>query len=307
LSTEAATQIAIQIAMKADLLRSDLREGLVWFVNYAALDPTSIKVDDLDLHGAGMLPEDVEKFAHRWLGYSRSIDINHDGVGRPIHVIESFFNSEDVKAASWPINSHAVRFNISQSQEAMDGMRNGTLNSVSLDALTFNKVVRLPAAEAKAFAPNQEPFVPPTTVKKWAEELAQDGYPGITGVKQVGDGMFIAQRSCGLPVAITIKNGGLEASAASGPWAHIGMALCTSPSLTRNAIRLPDGPQGQQTTLIDSSVVGKMLAEQGLSTPEQRVSALEAYIESISGGIAGAAGGDPDPIPGLLEDGMEIT
>ena len=89
-------QIEIQIALKADLMRSDLELGLVWFINYSALDPTAVTSKQLDLHGAGMLPVDVEKFAHRWLAFSRCIDINHDGVGRPVHVIESFFNSENV-------------------------------------------------------------------------------------------------------------------------------------------------------------------------------------------------------------------
>lgn len=247
----------IQIAMKADLVRSDLREGLVWFVNYAALDPTCIKSSDLDLHGCGMLPEDVEKFAHRWLAFSRSIDIEHDGIGRPINVIESFFNSVDVSAASWPINSHAVRFDISQSKEAMDGMQNGSLNSVSLDAFTFNKVIRLPVAQAKSVAGLQDAFVPPDTAKKWAEELSQDGYPGITRVDQVAPDMFIAHRENGLPVAVTVKNGCLEASAASGPWAHIGLAICESGTLTHT---------GKSSTMWDPERVKAMMAEFGIGT-----------------------------------------
>ena len=74
------------MALKADMMRSDLDKGLIWFVNYAALDPNAVKVADLDLHGAAMLPQDVEKFAHRWLAFSRSVDIEHDGVLSLIHI-----------------------------------------------------------------------------------------------------------------------------------------------------------------------------------------------------------------------------
>lgn len=285
--------IAIQIAMKADLIRSDLREGLVWFVNYTALDPTAVKSSDLDLHGAAMLPEDVEKFAHRWLTTSRSIDIEHDGVGRPIHVIESFFNSQDVQALSWPLNTHAVRFDISRCPEALNGMREGTLNSVSLDAYTFNKVMRLPVAEVKGML-QRDVFVPPETIQKWAEELATDGYEGVIDVHSVGPDMYVATRKNGLPLAITVKNGELEASAAGGPWGHIGMALVESPTLTSRSVSLqagettkPNGSQGEIIGKWSDDLVNQLLSEYGVMTPGARtdaLTALQARLREVGGG-----------------------
>lgn len=270
--------------MKADLLRSDLTEGLVWFVNYAALDPSSVKVSDLDLHGCGMLPHDVELFAHRWLTTSRSVDIEHDGVGRPIQILESFFNSKDVAAQAWPINSHAVRFNVASCKEAMDGLREGSLNSVSLDAFTFNKVIRVPVAQAKSALGIKDPFVTPDTAMKWAEELARDGYPGVTSVRSVGENMFIADRESGLPLAITVKDGLMEASAAGGPWAHIGMALMSSPSLTNNASLGVEGsedaqiaPNGSVITW-DPEVVNRMMEDFGVMAPDLQGQAIQDLI-----------------------------
>lgn len=228
-----ADRTEIQIALKADLLRSDLTQGLIWFVNYAALDPTSVKISDLDLHGAAMLPQDVEKFAHRWLAFSRSIDIEHDGIGRPVHVIESFFNSSDIGAPAWPINSHAVRFDVSASKEALDGLRSGALNSVSLDAYTFNKVVKLPVAQAKqATGLSNHMAAAPSSFAEWAGCIAQLGYEGVSSVDQVSPGVFVAHRAAGMPLAITIKDGLLEASAASGPWSHLAATLVESGTLT---------------------------------------------------------------------------
>jgi hypothetical protein len=107
-----------------------------------------------------------------------------------------------------------------------------------LDAFTFNKTVRLPAAQAKAMGLAAATGVPSSALR-WAEELAADGYEGVIAVHQVDDETFIATRKSGLPVAVTVKQGVLEASAASGPWAHIAMALCTSPtlSLTTKAVQ----------------------------------------------------------------------
>lgn len=228
-------RVETQIALKADMMRSDLVEGLVWFVNYAAIDPTAVKTSDLDLHGAAMLPQDVEKFAHRWLAYSRSIDIEHDGIGRPVHVIESFFNGTDVASPAWPINSHAVRLDVSQSKEALDGLRTGKLNSVSLDAYTFNKVVRLPAVEAKSVLGMGTNIVDglPGDINAWAEQLMSMGYPGITSVDKVGEGLFVATRSSGLPIAVAVDfdESTIEASPAGGAWGHVAATLMTNGSL----------------------------------------------------------------------------
>lgn len=224
----------IQIAMKADQMRSDLVRGLVWFVNYAAIDPESVTSKDLDLHGAAMLPEDVELFAHRWLSHSRSVDINHDGIGRPVYTAESFFNGPDIASPAWPVNSHAVRLDVRNSKEALDGLKDGTLNSVSLDAYTFNQVVRLPVAEAKAAGLPVDGWVEPSTAAEWAEEIARLGYHGVDEVVQFAPGLFVATRSAGMPVAIHIDRsaGYIEASAAGGAWAHLGIALCESGTLT---------------------------------------------------------------------------
>ena len=234
-------------------MRSDLVRGLVWFINYAALDPTAVKVQDLDLHGSGMLPDDVEKFSHRWLAFSRSIDIEHDGIGVPVHVVESFFNSSVIAAPAWPINAHAARLDVIGSQRAIDGLRDGSLNSVSLDAYTFNKVVRLPVAQAKAMLGiTEKNVVPPTTKEQWALDLAQAGFDGVTAISEISPGVYVAQRTNGLPVAVSFKNGRLEASAAGGAWAHVGVALCESPTLTRfeHTIPMPGsaGPSGGMTS-----------------------------------------------------------
>lgn len=221
--------------MRADVVRSDLVRGLVWFVNYAALDPSAVRVEQLDLHNTGMLPADVELFAHRWLGFSRSVDIEHDGVGRPVTPVESFFNSPQIAAAAFPINSHAARLDLSRSQEAMDGFRTGKLNSVSLDALTFNRVVRMPAASGRSAADSRrsEPVPVPESLSDWALEISQCGYEGVVGVKQLGEGIYLAMRASGMPLAVAIDGDSIEVEpAAQGAWGRLGAALYESPSLT---------------------------------------------------------------------------
>ena len=209
----------------------------MWFINYAALDPTSVSVEDLDLHGAGMLPADVQQFAHLWLAHSRSIDINHDGIGRPIFVVESFFNGPDIASPAWPINSHATHLDVSHSEEAFNGLRDGSLNAVSLDAYTFNRVVRLPAAEAKSFLGMGSTLnEAPDTLSGWALELAQRGYPGVLDVVQVGSGLYVAQRSHGMPLAISFKNGQIEASSGGGAWSNIAAALCESGTMVGTTV-----------------------------------------------------------------------
>ena len=241
---EIAPTSTVNIQLKADMVRSDLTQGLVWFLNYAALDPEAVRSDDLDLHGTSMLPRDVEKFAHRWLAFCRSIDIEHDGVGRPVYAIESFFNSAEVNASAWPLNSHAVRLNVSSSKEALDGLRSGSLNSVSLDALTFNRVERLPVDQAQRSAPNAFGEAVPSTASNMALELAQMGYPGVVGVKTGPDGMYIAERSHGLPLAVHITDEFVEVTSAGGAWGHLAATLCTSGTLAFAAMSdagVPDG------------------------------------------------------------------
>lgn len=226
----------VTVAMRMDAMRSDLIRGLVWFVNYAALDPTAVRSTDLDLKGTAMLPHDVELFAHRWLGFSRSIDIEHDGVGRPVDVVESFFNSPAIASPSFPVNSHPMRLDVSRSEEAMTGLRDGTLNSVSLDALTFNRVVRLPVATSRS-APAEEKLPVPTMLSDWASELAHDGYDGVVNVVEVSKGLYVATRSGGRsPVAVSIDGSSIEVLPGSGAWAEIGMVLAQSPTLTMRSV-----------------------------------------------------------------------
>ncbi len=230
--SETSESTAIQIALKADVMRSDLVRGLVWFVNYAAIDPSAVKVGDLDLHGCAMLPEDVEKFAHRWLAFSRSIDINHDGLGRNVHVVESFMNTPDIASPSWPINAHAARLDVAGDQEAFEGLRTGKLNSVSLDALTFNRVVRLPVAEAmKMVDPTSKGWSEPQDRDGWARELAQDGFEGVVSVTKMGADMWIVDRGDLSPLAVSIKDGCIETTAAGGAWGHLGMSIMRNPTL----------------------------------------------------------------------------
>lgn len=236
-SHEPGDTVEVKISMKADLLRSDLVRGLVWFVNYAALDPESVQASDLDLQGTGMLPDDVEKFAHRWMAYSRSVDINHDGIGRPVNVVESIFNSPAIASPAFPINSHAARFDVSRSKEAFDGLRSGSLNSVSLDAITFNKVAKVkPKVTGTACS---APV--PTNLSQWAEELAAEGFENVIGVKEVAPGLFVAMRSKGMPVAVSIDGEMIETSGVcSGPWARIGATLFGSPSVTTDHSPMAD-------------------------------------------------------------------
>src|SRR3990167_4621786 len=145
----------ISVQYKADLLRSDLTLGRVWFVNYSALNPAGVTKEQLDLHGTGMLPVDVELLAHRWLQYSRSVDVNHDGRGRAVGVLESFMNSDVVASPTWPLNTHVIRLDVAQEPSILQGLRDGTLNCVSFDAFTFNRKVRVPLATAKSYLPRE--------------------------------------------------------------------------------------------------------------------------------------------------------
>lgn len=173
-----------------------------------------------------MLPEDVEKFAHRWLAFSRSIDIQHDGIGRPIHVVESFVNSKDVGSQAWPIDAHAVRLDLSRSKEAMDGFSAGRLNCVSLDAFTFNVKRRLPVATTKSVG------VKPTDALGVAREIAQLGFPGVTGVSDLGGGLMLVQRGAMMPIAVQVSEEDYEINAAGGAWATLAARLMTSGTLT---------------------------------------------------------------------------
>lgn len=224
---EPAPESQVCIELKADLLRSDVVRGLVWFVNYAAIDPTCVKADKLDLHGAAMLPDDVEKFAHRWLAFSRSIDIQHDGIGRPIHAVESFFNSADVASPAWPVDAHAVRLNLSACQEAMEGFAAGRLNCISLDAFTFNVRKRLPAATTKAATAVSRP----SDAFGVAREIAQLGFPGVTGVSDLGGGLMLVQRGVMPPVAVQVSDEAYEVNAGGGAWSVLAARLMTSGSL----------------------------------------------------------------------------
>jgi hypothetical protein len=290
-----ASESLVTITMRADQMRSDLVRGLVWFVNYAALDPSAVRAEHLDLHNTAMMPEDVEKFAHRWLSASRSVDIEHDGIGRPVHVVESFYNSEDIAAPAFPINSHAARLDVSRSKEAMDGLRSGRLNSVSLDALTFNRVVRLPAAQTRsAFIADGG-----WDLAGWARELAQDGWTDVLGVREIGDGLFVASRKSGMPIAIQVHEDGFESAAAGGAWGRLGMAAFDSPSLVRMDLAGGEytGARVIDHTQWDPSVVSGMLAEVGVPIDGNisRVGPLEkeifAAIERPSG--SGALGSTP--------------
>lgn len=272
-------RVSIQIEMKADTVRSNLVRGLVWFVNYAAIDPTAVKASDLDLHGAAMLPDDVEKFAHRWLAFSRSIDIEHDGVGRPVHVVESFFNGPEIAAPAWPINSHAVRMDVSGSIEALEGLRSGRLNSVSLDAYTFNKIVRLPVAEAKAALGQQSDWIIPTSAQKWAEELAREGYPGVTRVERVADDLYVAAREGGMPVAVSVKGGRMEASAAGGPWGMLAMSLFESGTLTSSKRSIHRQPVDYSRWNEDEVI--EMLAEVGVHLDKPATDQFADIVDDI--------------------------
>ena len=216
----------IRIEMKADMMRSDLVQGLAWFVNYAAIDPAAVKAEKLDLHGSAMLPEDLTTFAHRWLAFSRSIDIQHDGVGRPIFVVESFMNSKDISSPSWPLNSHAVRFNLSRCTEAMEGFAAGRLNCVSLDAFTFDVKKKLPAAALKSAQVER-----PTDPIGIAREIAQLGFPGVTGVSDLGGGLMLVQRGAMPPIAVEVSGDEYEITPAGGAWTTLAARLITNGTL----------------------------------------------------------------------------
>lgn len=229
-----STQSTISVALKADLSRSDMVRGLVRFVNYAAIDPTCVSSDDLDLHGKAMLPADLTLFAHRWLAFSRSIDIQHDGIGRPVYAVESFMNSPEIASPAYPINSHVVLLDVQGSKEAFDGLKSGKLNSVSLDALTFNRKIRVKVkpGQTKCAADGSLSWVRPTTLAQWAHEIAEDGWDGVVGINRISDDLYVAMRSSGMPLAVQLFDDGMDVTAApSGAWSEIGARVFTSPSL----------------------------------------------------------------------------
>ncbi len=282
MSTEAPNPTSeVTITLRADELRSDLTRGLVWFVNYAAIDPTAVKAEKLDLHGAAMLPEDVEMFAHRWLAFSRSVDIQHDGVGRNIHVVESFMNSKDVASPAWPVDSHAVRMNLLGCQEAMDGFKAGRLNCVSLDAFTFNVVKRLPAAvgEAKKAAGNTRPADPNGV----ALQIAQLGYPDVDGVVDLGGGVMLVTRGSKPPVAVQVSDEDYEITAGGGAWAHLAARLISNGTLTvasTSKVSPIDAAVPNHGELVfatdfvpwDPTEVAKLLAPIGIDTSREPIS-----------------------------------
>ena len=215
-------------------MRSDLQRGLVWFLNYSACDPNGVSAEQLDLHNTSMLPQDVELFAHRWLAYSRSMDIDHDGIGRPMHVVESFVNSPQVASLAWPINSHAMRVDVSASQEAVDGLRSGSLNSLSLDAFTFNVKQRLPVARP-ASAAVRASSMSSTELAGLAQTIVSSGFSGVKALHKISDGLFVATRDSGTPIGVQVfDSGDIEISAADSVWANLGVAIATSASLVHS-------------------------------------------------------------------------
>lgn len=224
---------AVTIGMKADLMRSDLQRGLVWFLNYAACNPSGVTAEQLDLHNTSMLPSDVELFAHRWLAFSRSMDINHDGIGRPIRVVESFFNSESVASPMWPLNAHAMRVDASGSEEAIDGLRTGSLNSLSLDAFTFNVKKLLPVDRPTQVS---RALMSSADFAGLARTVASTGFSNVQSLHKVGDGLFIALRGDLTPIGVQIlDDGDIEISAAGGAWSSLGVTLASAATLVYRA------------------------------------------------------------------------
>lgn len=222
-------QTSVQINLRADLARSDLKKGHIWFVNYAAIDPTAVTASQLDSHGTGMLPDDVELLAHRWLKHSRSVDINHDGKGRPVWVLESFFNSDQVQAAAWPRNAHCLRLDVSQSKEAMGGLRNGTLNSLSLDAYTINRRAKVPTYGAAGTRPSTSFRSDGLTVEECKYLIRASGHDdsSVTSVRRL-DNMYIVMRAGKLPpVAIAAAADGFDVDLATGAAAAVVMRAAT--------------------------------------------------------------------------------
>ena len=96
------------------------------------------------------------------------------------------------------------------------------------------------------------------------------GYPGITEVQELVPGLYVAQRSIGMPIAVSIKDGLVEATAAGGAWGHLAATLCESGTLTATtkAFHLEENkiiPQAVDFTVWDQEQVNAMLEDRQLS------------------------------------------
>jgi hypothetical protein len=99
------------------------------------------------------------------------------------------------------------------------------------------------------------------------------GYPGVTRVREAGNGLYVAERDSGLPIAVSVKDGSIEASTAGGAWEHVAAALIESPTLTLRAIGPESGnpdyshaDQGGGSVVApwDLAKVKELLAEAGV-------------------------------------------
>lgn len=155
--------------------RRTLTRGLVWVEVYRPMDMAAWKdfsalvksagsieaaaVQDpalaeraltpVDWYGTGMLPHDLEAFAHAYLVLSRQVDVQHDQ--RPIdsaRIVQSFLNTAEIASANYWPGAWVVVIEVDPASDAWKAIESGKINAVSIMAFcrVLNVIADLEAA-----------------------------------------------------------------------------------------------------------------------------------------------------------------
>lgn len=103
----------------------------------AAQDPGLAEraLTPIDWYGTGMLPQDLESFAHAYLVLSRQVDVQHDQ--RPIdeaRIVQSFLNTDEIGSPHYWPGAWVVVIEVDPASAVWKAIESGKINAVSIMA-----------------------------------------------------------------------------------------------------------------------------------------------------------------------------
>jgi hypothetical protein len=108
----------------------------------AAQDPALAEraLTPIDWYGTGMLPADLESFAHAYLVLSRQVDVQHDQ--NPINdarIVQSFLNTAEIASPHYWPGAWVVVIEVDPGSAVWTAIEAGKINAVSI--MAFCRVV----------------------------------------------------------------------------------------------------------------------------------------------------------------------
>jgi hypothetical protein len=103
----------------------------------AAKDPGLAEraLTPIDWYGTGMLPGDLESFAHAYLVLSRQVDVQHDQ--RPTdsaRIVQSFLNTDEIASPNYWPGAWVVVIEVDPGSALWSDIEAGKINAVSIMA-----------------------------------------------------------------------------------------------------------------------------------------------------------------------------